>query len=134
MKFEILMKYWPGGYYIIMNSMTRVTGDRTLMTIGNRYNFWKLLALIATEWVGSTDPGETYLFHLPDKFLNFVCTNILCSYFNAYNDIGQHNKMWQYYQVLYKYWAKHSCYFRIGTTPLLGVGISDKNILFCNEI
>ena len=40
---EKLMKYWPGGSYLVMKSNPRVTGGRPLMDIGYKYNSRKVL-------------------------------------------------------------------------------------------
>ena len=36
---EMLMKYWPGGSYLVMNSTPRVPGGRPLPAIGYTYKF-----------------------------------------------------------------------------------------------
>ena len=35
-----LMKYIPRRYYLVMKTTPKATGDKTLMTIGYRYNYW----------------------------------------------------------------------------------------------
>ena len=51
---ENLMKYWPGGSYLVMKSTPRVHGDLPLMAIGYKYNSRKFLGYITTEGAGST--------------------------------------------------------------------------------
>ena len=41
-----------------MNSMSRVPGERPLMTIGYKYNYRKVLGFISAEGTGSTDTGD----------------------------------------------------------------------------
>ena len=63
---EILMKYYPGGSYLVMNSMTRVLGYRPLMAIGYNHNSHKIPGYIATEGGGVTVTGEPYLYPFAD--------------------------------------------------------------------
>ena len=50
---EKLMKYWPGGSYLIINIPPKVPGDIPLMNIGYKYNYRKVLGFISTEGAGS---------------------------------------------------------------------------------
>ena len=34
-----LLKYWPGGSYLLMNSIPSVPVDKNIMVIGFKYNF-----------------------------------------------------------------------------------------------
>ena len=69
---EQLMKDYPGGSYLVLNSAPRVSVDRSLMAIGYKYNSGKVLVFIATEEDGSTEPGNPYLSCFPDIFLMFL--------------------------------------------------------------
>ena len=69
---EHLVNDWAGGLYIVMNSTPKVTGDITLIAIGYKYNYSKVLVFIATEGGGSTEPGHPYLSHFPDISLIFM--------------------------------------------------------------
>ena len=69
---ESLTKDWPGGSYLVLKSTTRVTGDRTQMGIGYKYNYRNVLGFIATEEAGSNEPGDIYLSRYPDIFLIFL--------------------------------------------------------------
>ena len=40
---EKLIKYWPGGSYLVLKSTSRVPSDIPLMTIGYKYNYRKVL-------------------------------------------------------------------------------------------
>ena len=95
------MKYYPGGSYLVMNSMTIVLGYRLLMAIGYNHNSQKIPGSIATEGYGSTVPGEPYLYPLSDNFSNVsvfpgVYSYILGSYFNAYKAIHQNGQIPKY--------------------------------------
>ena len=46
--FEMLMKYWPRGSYLVIKITPRVTGSRRLLTIGYKYNSRKVIEFIAT--------------------------------------------------------------------------------------
>ena len=63
-----------------------------------------------------------------------VRPNLLGSYFNACNEIENHNIMHKSELFLYKYWLTQSGYFRIATTVVLGMGITDGKIPFYNVI
>ena len=55
-------------------------------------------------------------------------------YFSASNAIDNHNRTRQYGGALEKYWATHSVYFRLTTTVVFGMGITDGKILFFHVI
>ena len=69
---EKLMKYWPGGSYIVINSTRRVPGGRPILDIGYKYNSRKFLRSIDSEGGGSTKPGDPCLSSFPDIFLTFI--------------------------------------------------------------
>ena len=47
-----------------------VPRDRPLISIGYKYNLWKVLYFIVTDNVGSTKTGISYLYKYPDQFTN----------------------------------------------------------------
>ena len=55
---EKLMKDWSGGSYLVMKSTPIFPGGITLLAIGYKYNYWKVLGFIANEGDGSTEPGD----------------------------------------------------------------------------
>ena len=65
---EKLIKYWPGGSYLVPKSNPRVTGDRPFLTIGYKYSSRKVLGFIATEGSGSNEPVGPYLSCSPEIF------------------------------------------------------------------
>ena len=96
---ENLMKYWPGGSYLVMKITTIFPGEIPLLAIGYKYNSRKVLGFIATEGAGSTEPGDPYLSHFPEIFSNVsvrpvVRPQFIGSYFNACNAIVNHNMLW----------------------------------------
>ena len=48
---------------------------------------------------------------------------------HACNAIENHNRVRQYDLALDKYWVTHSGYFRFATTVVLGIGITDWELL-----
>ena len=93
-----LMKYWPGGSYLVMRVIPRVTGGRPLLDIGYKYNYRKVLGFIVAEGDGSTEPGDPHLSHLSDIYSNVsvhpvVCPHLLGRYINACNTTYNHNRM-----------------------------------------
>ena len=89
---ENLMKYWPGGSYLVMRSTSRVTCGRKILEIRYKYNSRKFLGFIATEGAVSTEPGVPYLSHFSDIYSNasvhpFVLTDLIGKYFNNCNEI-----------------------------------------------
>ena len=92
------MKYWPEGSYIFMKSTPRVTGGRKTMAIEHKYNYRKVIGFIATEGDQSIEPGDPYFSCFPDIYSNVsVCSvvrpRLLGRYFNACNEIDNHNRM-----------------------------------------
>ena len=86
------MKYWPGGSYLLLKSTPRFPGESPILAIDYKYNSRKVLGFIATEGVGSTEPGDPYLSRFPDIYSNVsvspvVCPHFLGRYFNACNAI-----------------------------------------------
>ena len=55
-------------------------------------------------------------------------------YFNACNTIDNHTRMRKCDIALDKYWVTQSGYFRLATTVLLGMGITDEKLLFYHVI
>ena len=95
------MKYWPGGLYIVTTINPIVLGGILLMNIGYKFNYRKILGFIATEGTGNTEPGDTYLPHFLAMYSNVSVrpvahTHFLGRYFNACNEIYNHNRMRQY--------------------------------------
>ena len=73
----ILIKYFPGGSYLFMNSTTRIIENIPPTTNGYKYSFCKVLGFIATEGGGSTDPNEPFLSHLSGFFLMYIYLLVL---------------------------------------------------------
>ena len=95
---EKLMKYWLGGSYLVMKIILRVPGGRPLLEILYKYNSRKVLGSISTEGDGNTEPGDPYLSRFPDihsnvSFFPSVCIHLIGMYFNACNEIVNHNRM-----------------------------------------
>ena len=67
---EKLMTYWPGILYLVIKSTLRVTSYITLMVIGYKYIYRRVLGFIATEVAGNTEPGDLYLSFFADIYLN----------------------------------------------------------------
>ena len=68
---EELMKYWPGGSYIVMKSNPRVPGGRPLIDIEYKQNSRKVIGFISTGGSGSTETGDNYLSCFPEIYSNF---------------------------------------------------------------
>ena len=136
---EKLMKDCPGGSYLVLKSTPRFPCETSLLTIGYKYNFRKVLGFIATEGSGTTEPGDPYLSRFPEIYSNvsvfpFVRTHLLGRYFNTCNAIENHNRMRQSDLSLEKYWVTQSGYFRLATTMALGMDITYGKILYCNGV
>ena len=67
---ENLIRDWPVGSYLVMNSTPRVPGGRPLIAIGYKYNSRKVLGFIATGGDRSTAPGYPYLSCFTDMYYN----------------------------------------------------------------
>ena len=94
---EKLMKYWLGGYYLVLKCTLRFPVEIPLLDIRYEYNSRKVTA---TEGDGSTEPGDPYLSCFPDIYLSVsvrpvVRPNLLGRYFNACNVIDNQNRIWK---------------------------------------
>ena len=69
-----------------------------------------------------------------DCFFPVVRPQFLGRHSNACNSIVNKNSIHQSDIELYKYWVKHSGYFRPATTAKLGTGITDGKLLLCHVI
>ena len=128
-------KDWPGGSYIVMKSNPRVPGGRPLLDIGYKYISRKVLGFISTDGAGSTEPGDPYLSCFPEIYSNVSVSPVVrphfpVKYFNAYNEIENHNRMRQSNIALKKYWVTHSGYFRLETAVALGMVITEGKLLY----
>ena len=113
--------------------------ERQLLAIGYKYNYRKVLEFIANEGDGSTEPGDLYLSCFPDIYYNVsvcpvVCPHLLDRYFNAFNAIDKHNMINQSDIALDKYCVTKSGYFRLATTVVLGMGVTDGKLLYCHSV
>ena len=136
---ENLIKNWPVGSYLVMKSTTIFPSEISLLDIGYKYNYRKVLGFINIEGDGSTEPGDPYLYRFPDIFYNvFVCPvvrpHLIGSYFNACNMIDNHNRIRQSDIALEKYFVTQSECFRLATTVALGMGITDRKLLYCHGL
>ena len=91
-----------------MKSTPRVTSDIPLLSIEYKYNSRKVLVFIATKEAGSTAPGDTYLYCLPNIYSNIsvcpvVSLHLLVRYSNECNAIENYNRMRQSDPALEKY-------------------------------
>ena len=59
---EKLMKYWPGGSYLVVESSPRFPFEIPLLYNWYKYNSRKVLGFIANEGSESTEPGDPYLY------------------------------------------------------------------------
>ena len=75
-----------------MRITPRFPGGRTLLEVGHKYNYRKVLGFIYAEGAGSTEQVDPYLSCLPDIYSNIfvrlvVCPHLIGRYFNARNAI-----------------------------------------------
>ena len=71
-------------------------GDRPLISIGYKYNVWKVLYFIVTDNSGSTKTGITYLSKYPDQFTNVVILPdarplVMSKIISSVNEFDSHN-------------------------------------------
>ena len=74
-----------------------VSGGRPLITIGYKYNVWKVLSFIFTDNAGGTKAGLTYLSKYPDQFSNVSIRPVarplvMYKFFGSVNEVDSHNK------------------------------------------
>ena len=82
-----------------------VTGDRPLLSIGYKYNYWKFLSVVATGGAGRTTLGIPYLSKYPDQFYNVsirpvACPLLISKCFGSVNEVESDNKYRQSYLAL----------------------------------
>ena len=134
-----LIEYWPVGSYLVMRIIPRVTVGITLLDIGYKYNYRKVLGFIDTKRDGSNEPDNPYLSRFPEISSNVsvipaVHPHLLLRYFDACNSIENDNRMQQYGLNLEKYWLTQSGYFRLANTVGLGMGIAYGTLLYCHAV
>ena len=74
-----ISKYWPGGYYLVLNRKPIVPGDRPLMATNYKYNCHKFLSFNATEGAGFKKYGIPYLSNYPDQSDNVAVRPVFFS-------------------------------------------------------
>ena len=83
-----------------MKITPRVPGGITLVAIGYKYNYRKVLEIIADEGGGITESGDHSLSRVPDIYSNFYvrpvfCTHLIGRNFNSCIAIYNQNSMCQ---------------------------------------
>ena len=104
------MKYFLGGYYIVMKSNPIVPGDRPLMNIRYKYNSWKFLEFTDDEGGRITEPGDTCLSRFPGNYsivsiFPVVRPCMIGRYLNGCNPIDNHNRMRKSDITIEIYWV-----------------------------
>ena len=95
--------------------------------------------LLTPGLLGSTEQGDTYLSRFSEIYSNVsvrpvVRPHLLGRYLNACNTIDNHNRMRQSDLSLEKYWVTQSVCVRLANTVALGMGITDRKILYCHGV
>ena len=132
---ENKMKEWPGGTYLVLETVGEVT---PLVAIGYKYNSRKCLSFVTTKKAGTTIPGEPYYAKFNDIHANIlhrpvVRPSVLSTYFHRSNKVDTHNHSRQNTLKLEKWWVTQSGYFRIATT-FLGITVTDAWKCFCHGV
>ena len=105
---EKLTKDWPGGSYLVLKSKPMVPGGGPLISIGYKYNAWKVIPFIVTADAGRTKSVITYLSKYPDPFSNvpilpFARPLVMYKFFGSINEVDSHKKPRQYGLALEKF-------------------------------
>ena len=79
--------------------------DRPIITIGYKYNTWKVISFVATEDTGRKKASIHYLSDYPDPFENVDIISVtrpisVSKLFGYFNQVGSHKKFIQYYLEL----------------------------------
>ena len=85
-----------------------VSGDRPIINIGYKYNYWKVLYFIFTEYLGIINTDIPYLSHHPYHFDNVnilpvSCPLVLSWLFGSVNEFESQNTPKQSDSALKKY-------------------------------
>ena len=75
---EGLTNNWPSGYCIVLCSKPMVPRERRILSIGYKYNSWKVLLFVSTAGSWSTTLGIPYLSRYPDQFSNVSICPVAC--------------------------------------------------------
>ena len=98
---ENLTKYWPGGYYLMLNRNSTVTGYIPLIIIVYKYDYLRVLYLISTEDTGIKKSYIPYLSNSLYQFANVAicpvdCPLVISELFGYVNEVDSHNKYRHY--------------------------------------
>ena len=107
---EKLTRDWPGYSYLLLRSMSMVSGRRKIIDVGYKYNMWKVLSFIVIDNSCSTQAGLLYLYHYSYQFTNvsifpFARPLVMSKFFGAVNEVDSHNKSRQSDLRMDKLWV-----------------------------
>ena len=60
-----MKKDWQGGSYVVLKRKFTVTGEKPLLSIGCKYNYWKFLSFISVYDAESKNSGIDYIPNYP---------------------------------------------------------------------
>ena len=105
----------------MLKRKSTVLGGRPLVSVGYKYNMWKVISFIATEDAGSAKAGIPYLSEYSGLFANvFICPIArplaMFKFFGSVNEVESHKKSIQSYLALEKYWVAQCSWLWLCTT------------------
>ena len=98
-----------------------MSGGRTMISIGYKYNAQNVLYLIFTGNAERTQAVIPYLYNYPDQFTNVSILPIsrplvVSNFFGSVNEVDSHNKSRQSYLVLVKFWVTQCSWIQLCST------------------
>ena len=113
-----------------------VTGGRTLIAIGYKYNARKVLSFIVIDNVGITKECLPYLSNQPNQFSNVeilpvALPLVMYKLFVYVNEFDSHNKSRQSHLDLYKFWVNKFGCLRLCTKADMEMTIINLWKIFC---
>lgn len=116
----------PPGSKIVL---TCVIQNVTVLAIGYKYNYSKVLTFVATCGAASTLPGTPYIQRFVDQVGNPASRQVprpimLSRYFKYSDCIDSHNNLRQKRLAMEKTWVTQDAWFRLATT-IIGICVID---------
>ena len=109
---------------------------RPLLTVGYKYNTWKVLSFIVTYNSRGAQAGLTCFYNYPEQFYNVSIhpvfhTFVMYKFFGSLNEVESHNKSRQSYLGMLKFWVNQCGWLRPCATVSTGMNITNFWKLFC---
>ena len=115
---------------MVFNINIMMPGYRSLLSIGYKYKYQKVLCFILTEESGREKIGIPYLSNCPDHITNVAVRpvafpHVLSKFFGSVNGIDSHKKFIQSDLALEKLWVTQCGCVWLCTTFDIGINVTN---------